>query len=71
MAKKKTVTVYVTDDEINKISDYFHKQYPFIYRDNTIFSAVLVGMWRVEIKEEHIDEVRALMKPCTFRGFEL
>ena len=71
MARKKTRTIYVTDSEIDKISDYFHKQYPFIYRENTIFSAVLVGMWKVEIREEHTEEVQSLLKPCEIKGFEL
>ena len=71
MARKKTRTYFVTDSEINKISDYFHKQYPFIYRENTIFSAVLVGMWKVEIREEHTEEVQSLLQPCEIHGFEL
>ena len=68
MARK---AIYVTDSEMERISDYFHKKYPFIYRENTLYHAILVGMWKVQVREDCIEEVQSLLKPCEIHGFEL
>ena len=72
MGRKKTTTVYLTDSEMDRINEYFHKTYPFIHRENTLYEVVgLCGIWEVKVNENSIDEVRALMEPCEIRGFEL
>ena len=72
MARKKIISVYATDEEMTAISEYMHNKYPFIYRDNTLYSAErLCGLWRVKVREDCIEEVQSLLQPCEIKGFEL
>lgn len=71
MARKKTRTIFVTDSEMERISDYLHNKYPFIYRENTLYTASLVGMWKLQVRVDCIEEVQSLLQPCEIHGFEL
>ena len=64
MKKQKKTTLYLTDREINKVADYFAKKYPWICRENTIYSAELISIWKVEMSEDDAREVAHFMKPC-------
>ena len=64
MKKQKKTTLYLSDSEINKVADYFAKKYPWICRENTIYSAELLSIWKVEMSEDDAREVAHFMKPC-------
>lgn len=71
MSKQKKTTLYLTDSEINKVADYFASKYPWICRENTIYSAELISIWKVEIGENDAREIEHLMKPCNIELLDI
>lgn len=69
--KTERKTVFVSYDELKKIDKYLHEKYPYLYRENNLFSASVVDLWELNIDEDALNEVRHLMKPCKIKGFEL
>jgi len=53
-------TLYLTDAEMSSLRDKLRKKYPWIQRENTIYSAKLVSVWVVKIDEEHYDSTREI-----------
>ena len=64
MNKQKKTTLYLTDEEMANISWYFSEKYHWLCKGNTIYSAELLSVWKVEIGEDDAREIEHLMKPC-------
>lgn len=68
---RKTKTLHVTDEQMADISFYLHNKYPFIYRDNQVYSATAIVSWELTIDKRYAEEVEQLIQPCEIHGFEL
>ena len=64
MKKQKKITLHVTDEEMANISHYFQTKYPWICKENTIYDADLIPVWKIKIGEDDAREIEHLVKPC-------
>lgn len=70
MARKKTKTLLVTDEQMADISHYLHNKYPYTYREN-VYTATAIVSWELKIDTRFAEEVEGLLQPCEINGFEL
>lgn len=52
--------VYLTDKQMRKLADKVKEKYPWTCRKNTIYTAELVSVWKVEITDKHAELIKEL-----------
>lgn len=58
MSKPRRKRMVVTHDQLKKIHKALFEKYPWLYRENTAYSASLVDVWNLTYDERFENEIK-------------
>lgn len=50
--------IRVTDEQMGRIRDHLYNNYPWLYRENTAYTAELISVWEVEFDQKFEKDIK-------------